>query len=47
MQMLKDRNRTAPTYNEQTATEIAENTLFYYYKLFTELKLVFEQLLNS
>lgn len=38
MQMLKDRNRTSHTYNEDTAKEIAENILLYYFSMFYELK---------
>lgn len=38
MEMLKDRNRTAHTYNEKTAEEIAGNILSRYFSVFTELK---------
>lgn len=38
MQMLQDRNRTAHSYNEQTADEIAHNIISSYYLLFVELR---------
>src|SRR5580698_1153800 len=38
MGMLKDRNRTAHTYNEQTAKEIAGNILLNYFSAFIELR---------
>ena len=38
MEMLKDRNRTAHTYNEKTAEEIAGNILSRYFDVFTQLK---------
>lgn len=34
MQMLKDRNRTSHTYNEETAREILKNILTLYHPLF-------------
>jgi len=36
MQMLKDRNRTSQTYNEETAREILKNILELYHPLFSE-----------
>ena len=47
MQMLKDRNRTSHTYNEETADEISENILTYYYHQFVELKNEFEKIIKS
>lgn len=38
MRMLKDRNRTSHTYNEETAREILENVLTQYHSLFATLK---------
>ena len=46
MQMLKDRNRTAHTYNEKTAEEIVESILFSYYSRFQDLKNELEQINN-
>lgn len=37
MQMLKDRNRTSHTYNEETAREILKNILGLYHPLFSQL----------
>lgn len=37
MQMLKDRNRTSHTYNEETAREILKNILALYHPLFAGL----------
>ncbi|MEP7146423.1 MAG: nucleotidyltransferase substrate binding protein [bacterium] len=37
MQMLKDRNKTTHTYNQETAEEIASNILNRYFKLFKDL----------
>jgi nucleotidyltransferase substrate binding protein (TIGR01987 family) len=37
MRMLKDRNRTSHTYNEETAREIIENILTQYHTLFATL----------
>lgn len=37
MQMLKDRNKTSHTYNQETAEEIASNILSRYFKLFKDL----------
>ena len=47
MQMLKDRNRTSHTYNQETADEIAKNILDNYYPAFIELKTVFEQIIKA
>lgn len=44
MQMLKDRNRTSHTYNEETADEIAEHILNKYFHLFGQLKEAFEKI---
>jgi len=38
MQMLKDRNRTSHTYNEETAQEILKNILQLYHPLFVTLQ---------
>lgn len=38
MQMLKDRNRTSHTYNEETAREILKNILGLYHPLFTAFR---------
>ncbi len=38
MEMLKDRNLTSHSYNEQTAEEIGENILSKYFHLYQELK---------
>ena len=38
MQMLKDRNRTSHTYNEETAQEILKNILQLYHPLFGALQ---------
>jgi len=38
MEMLKDRNRTSHTYNEETAEEISENIMSGYYSVFSDLK---------
>jgi len=46
MEMLKDRNRTAHTYNQITADEIAEHILSDYYPEYVELKKEFEQILS-
>ena len=44
MEMLKDRNRTSHTYNEETAKEIAEHILSGYFRLFKELQGEFEKI---
>ncbi len=38
MRMLKDRNRTSHTYNEETAKEILRNILEHYHPLFVALQ---------
>lgn len=38
MEMLKDRNQTSHSYNEETADEIGENILSKYFHLYQELK---------
>ncbi|WP_341582348.1 nucleotidyltransferase substrate binding protein [Marinobacter metalliresistant] len=38
MHMLKDRNRTSHTYNEETAREILKNILQLYHPLFSEFR---------
>ena len=38
MQMLKDRNRTSHTYNEETAREILKNILELYHPLFSKFQ---------
>ena len=38
MAMLKDRNRTVHTYNQDTADEIADNNLSIYFRCYIELK---------
>ncbi|MGP9833619.1 nucleotidyltransferase substrate binding protein [Marinobacter sp. NSM] len=43
MRMLKDRNRTSHTYNEETAREILENVLTQYHSLFATLKTRMDQ----
>lgn len=43
MRMLKDRNRTSHTYNEETAREILENILTQYHSLFATLKTRMDQ----
>jgi len=40
MQMLKDRNLTSHTYNEEVADEIAENIIIKHFALFESLKTV-------
>jgi nucleotidyltransferase substrate binding protein (TIGR01987 family) len=42
MDMLKDRNRTSHSYNEEIAKEIVKNILEKYHLLFKELKIIFE-----
>jgi len=39
MRMLKDRNRTSHTYNEETAQEILKNILQLYHPLFVALQI--------
>ena len=43
MRMLKDRNRTSHTYNEETAREILTNILAQYHPLFAALQTRIEQ----
>jgi nucleotidyltransferase substrate binding protein (TIGR01987 family) len=43
MRMLKDRNRTSHTYNEETAREILENILTHYHLLFATLQTRMDQ----
>jgi len=38
MDMLKDRNKTSHSYNEETVEEISKNILSKYYFLYVELK---------
>ncbi len=38
MQMLKDRNKTSHTYNQETAEEISSNILSRYFKLFKDFQ---------
>jgi len=47
MQMLKDRNRTAHTYNEKIARQIAQNILDKYFAQYQELKNELETILNN
>jgi nucleotidyltransferase substrate binding protein (TIGR01987 family) len=47
MQMLKDRNRTSHTYNEETAEEITNNILHEYFSRFVTLKLSLENILKN
>ncbi len=47
MDMLKSRNQTCHTYNEQTAKQINNAVVTRYYDLFIQLKAKFEQLSNN
>lgn len=47
MQMLKDRNRTSHTYNEETADEISESILTRYFNEFVLLKNEFEKIIGA
>lgn len=47
MDMLKSRNRTSHTYNEETAKEINEAVIHVYYPLFQQLKEKLESLSNE
>ncbi len=47
MQMLKDRNRTSHTYNEETADEISESILTLYFNEFVLLKNEFEKIIGA
>ena len=44
MDMLKSRNKTSHTYNEETAKEICQAVVEVYYSLFTQLKAKLESL---
>src|ERR1700744_4258343 len=43
MNMLKDRNRTSHTYNEQTAEEIVDHIIIDYFGCFAALKATLDQ----
>jgi len=47
MDMLKSRNKTSHTYNEETAKEICNAVVSLYYGLFIQLKYKFEQLSDN
>lgn len=47
MNMFKDRNLTSHTYNESTAKEIVSNIFVNYFKLFTNLKIEMEKLIQE
>ena len=47
MQMLKDRNRTSHTYNEETADEISESILTRYFNEFVLSKNEFEKIIGA
>ena len=47
MQMLKDRNRTSHSYNEEIAEEIANNILNKYYHSFVALKKELETIIKG
>jgi nucleotidyltransferase substrate binding protein (TIGR01987 family) len=47
MEMLKDRNRTSHSYNEETAKEIAQNILTKYIQLYHNLKEEFIKIINE
>jgi nucleotidyltransferase substrate binding protein (TIGR01987 family) len=47
MEMIKDRNRTSHTYNQEIADEIANNILTDYYPAYTDLKTVFEKIIGN
>ena len=47
MGMMKDRNRTSHSYNEETAEEIAGNILNEYYTKFIALEKTFQNILNK
>jgi len=44
MEMLKDRNRTSHTYNEEIVNEIVENIISKYYILFVELNRILKKM---
>ena len=47
MQMLKDRNRTSHTYNEETVDEISESILTRYFNEFVLSKNEFEKIIGA
>ena len=47
MKMIESRIKTSHTYNEDTATEIAEAILNTYYSLFTDFHRTMERLING
>lgn len=47
MDMLKSRNQTSHTYNEETAKQINNAVFSHYYDLFIRLRTKFEQLSNN
>ena len=47
MEMLKDRNRTSHTYNEETANEIAEHILTKYFQCYIDLKNELKQIMDT
>jgi nucleotidyltransferase substrate binding protein (TIGR01987 family) len=47
MDMLKNRNATSHTYNEEVAEEIAQAILTVYFRLFVQLKAKFESLRSA
>ncbi len=46
MEMIKSRNQSSHTYNENTAKEIAKNVVEWYYDLFLNFKDRMTQLKN-
>lgn len=47
MNMLKSRNLTIHTYNQETADEITDKVFNFYFKLFCELEIYFNNILNK
>jgi nucleotidyltransferase substrate binding protein (TIGR01987 family) len=47
MNMLKSRNLTIHTYNQETADEIYDKVFNSYFQLFCDLKQYFDQLINK
>lgn len=47
MEMLKSRNLTIHTYNQETADEITDKVFGSYYKLFCDLKIYFDKVLEK
>lgn len=47
MEMLKSRNLTIHTYNQETADEITDKVFRSYYKLFCDLKIYFDSVLEK